>query len=84
MVFELEETLNEELGRKVCGIFGDICALDKPTVSDCFRLGTVKPGTFRPVKVLFLSREAAAKVLKSPSGPKEHAITGYTLYITPD
>ena len=32
MVFGLEETSNEELGRKVNDIFGDMCALDKPSL----------------------------------------------------
>ena len=34
MVFGLEETSNEELGRKVDDLFGAMCAMDKPTVSD--------------------------------------------------
>ena len=59
-----------------------ICIVNKPGISDCFRLGTVKQGASRPVKILFRSNEAADTALRYSSGLKE---TPYSkVFLTPD
>ena len=71
MIFGMEETENEDVCGKVAGMFNAICMVNKPGVSDCFRVGTINQGASRSVKVLFRSNEAAATALRYLSGLKE-------------
>ena len=71
MIFGMEETENEDVCGKVAGMFNAICMVNKPGVSDCFRVGTINSinqGASRSVKVLFRSNEAAATTLRYLSG----------------
>ena len=63
----LEDTNDEILSGRVDGM---LALSNKPTVSDCYRVGPVKQGASRPVKMLFNSSEAAARALRSSSGLK--------------
>ena len=54
MVFGLKESGNERIRNKVDYMLGCVYAVGTGTIRDCFRVGGVKQGTMRPVKVLFL------------------------------
>ena len=62
--FGLDETAKEVLSSKVDSVLTAICSHDKPAVIDCCRVGAVKEGATRPVKVLFHSHETAVKALR--------------------
>ena len=70
MLFGLEESDNEMLSGRVDEMLSSLTTLNKPAVSDCYRVGPVKQGASRPVKMLFNSSEAAARALRSSSGLK--------------
>ena len=53
MLFGLEESDDEMLSDRVDEMFSSLAIPNKPTVSDCFRVGSVKQGASRPVKVMF-------------------------------
>ena len=82
MLFGLEEAANEEVRREVDELLGATCLVGKPAISDCYRVGAVKQGTARPVKVLFQSSDAAARVLRSATTLKDSRYS--RVYITPD
>ena len=82
MVFGMEETSGEELDQKVGDMLKNVCAQGRPPVSDTFRVGAVKAGNSRPVKVLFHSADSASRVLKSSSALKSSPYS--KVFITPD
>ena len=65
VVFGLEESTGEVVREKVEELLRVGCPTEKPSVSDCFRLGSLIAGSQRPIKVVFHSLEAAALVLRS-------------------
>ena len=81
--FGLDESAKEELSGKVDSVLTAICSHDKPAVMDCCRVGAVKEGATRPVKVLFHSHEAAVQALRcSPSLKKTSTYS--KVFMTPD
>ena len=83
MMFGLEETDGEVLSTKVDSVLSSISISDKPAVNDCYRVGAVKQGLSRPVKVLFNSQDAAARMLKDSSNLRSVAQYG-KVFVSPD
>ena len=83
MVFGLGEGPDESVRRKVEDMLSVSCGTDKPSVSDCYRVGEVKEGAERPIKVLLNSSETAARVLRNA-----RVLRGSTrfkkVYVSPD
>ena len=82
MVFGLEERSNEAVQQKVEEMIRISCVTERPTVSDCFRVGTVRAGVQRPVKVVFQSSEGAAMVLRSARRLRDTRFS--RVFISPD
>ena len=51
MLFGLEESDDEMLSGRVDEMFSSLAIPDKPIVSDRYRVGSVKQGASRPVKL---------------------------------
>ena len=83
MVFGLEESDNVDVRDSLNDLLRNFNTIGVSSVSDCFRVGPVKPGAVRPMKVIFHSSEAASRILQSSALLKDH--TRYCkVFLTPD
>ena len=83
VIFGLKENSGENLETSVNQVIRHCSGGEKVTVKGCHRIGNVKPGSQRAVKVCFESRESATSVL---AGAKElrQVVELKNVFISPD
>ena len=81
MIFGKEDSAKEELSRTVTEVFEDMAV--KPRLIECRRVGTVKTGKSRPIKVKLSSSDAVFDVLLNAKVLKTSDRNRLT-YVSPD
>ena len=65
VLFGVPEEITSNLGTMIADVLECACAENKPRVKDYCRIGAIKPGKNRPVKVRLASREEAQNTISS-------------------
>ena len=81
MIFGKEERANEDLFQTISEILEDV--KEKPRVIECSRVGGLKPGKSRPIKVKLYSSDAVSHVLRKAKHLKSSEQNRST-FICPD